>query len=118
MIILITSYMIPGGGTCQGPAFWAYIQSQRWLWSRSRADPTSGFWKKKHDDKQDEYDDDDDVDEPFAVLLDRIFKGKGDAAQQYHKHDEAVKERTSHKPMQVDSNPETKVSSFILKIDI
>ena len=74
--------------------------------------------RKKHDDKQDEYDDDDDVDEPFAVLLDRIFEGKGDAAQQYHKHDEAVKERTSHKPMQVDSNPETKVSSFILKIDI
>ena len=75
--------------------------------------------RKEHDDKQDEYDDDDDdVDEPFAVLLDRIFKGKGDAAQQYHKHDEAVKERTSHKPMQVDSNPETKVSSFISKIDI
>ena len=43
IIIMITSYMIRDEETCRGRAFWAYIQSQRWPWSRSRAGPTSGF---------------------------------------------------------------------------
>ena len=44
------------------------------------------------------------------ILLDGIFGGQGGAAQQYHKHNKAVKKRLGDKPMNAHSHPEIKFS--------
>jgi hypothetical protein len=43
---------------------------------------------------------------PLAVLLNRVFSGQGDAAQDDDDHDERFKAWNCHDPMNQDSNPE------------
>jgi len=54
---------------------------------------------------------------PLAVLLNRVFSGQGDAAQDDDDHDERFKAWNCHDPMNQDSNPEkTKLRNISFSI--